>query len=70
MDSVQQQIYYNGNVFGNKCCRCNAGSLYLAIQNVRLLIVMLAELMFRVPETESDGPPENVNYKAMMYTLR
>ena len=27
-DSLQPQIHYNGNVFGNKCCRCNEGSLY------------------------------------------
>ena len=27
--SVQQQIRFNGNVFGNKYCRCNEGSLYL-----------------------------------------
>ena len=27
--SVQQQIHLNGNVFGNKWCRCNEGSLYL-----------------------------------------
>ena len=27
-DSLQQQIHYNGNIFGNKCCRCNEGSLY------------------------------------------
>ena len=26
--SVQQQIHFNGNVFGNKCCRCNEGSSY------------------------------------------
>ena len=26
--SVQQQIRFNGNVFGNKCCRCNEDSLY------------------------------------------
>ena len=24
---VQQQTRFNGNVFGNKCCRCNEGSL-------------------------------------------
>ena len=30
-DSVQQQINFNGNVFGNKCCRCNEGSLYYTI---------------------------------------
>ena len=27
--SVQQQIHFNGNVFTNKCCRCNKGSLYV-----------------------------------------
>ena len=26
--SLQQQIHFNGNVFANKCCRCNEGSLY------------------------------------------
>ena len=26
--SIQQQIHFNGNVFGNKCCRCNEGSLH------------------------------------------
>ena len=29
-DSLQQQIHYNGNIFGNKCCRCNEGSLYMS----------------------------------------
>ena len=28
-DSLEQQIHYNGNIFGNKCCRCNEGSLYI-----------------------------------------
>ena len=28
-DSLQHQIHVNGNLFGNKCCRCNEGSLYL-----------------------------------------
>ena len=28
-DSLQQQIHFNGNIFGNKCCRCNDGSLYI-----------------------------------------
>ena len=27
-DSLQKQIQFNGNIFGNKCCRCNEGSLY------------------------------------------
>ena len=26
--SLQQQIHFNGIVFGNKCCRCNEDSLY------------------------------------------
>ena len=29
--SVQEQIHFNGNVFGNKCCRCNEGSLYFQV---------------------------------------
>ena len=24
---TEQQIHYNGKIFGNKCCRCNEGSL-------------------------------------------
>ena len=27
-DSLQQQIHFNGNIFGSKCCRYNEGSLY------------------------------------------
>ena len=30
-DSLQQQIHFNGNIFGNKCCRCNEGSLYMYV---------------------------------------
>ena len=26
-DSLQQQIHFNGNIFGSKCCRFNEGSL-------------------------------------------
>ena len=26
---VKQQIHFNGNVFGNKYCRCNKGSLFM-----------------------------------------
>ena len=33
-DSLQQQIRYNGNIFGNKVCHCNEGSLYLPKQTV------------------------------------
>ena len=28
-NSLQQQIHFNGNIFGNKCCRCIEGSLYM-----------------------------------------
>ena len=34
MDSVQQQIHFNGNFFGNKCCCCNEDSLYLKYWNI------------------------------------
>ena len=27
--SLQHQIHFKGNIFGNKCCQCNEGSLYL-----------------------------------------
>ena len=27
-DSLQQQFHFNGNIFENKCYRCNEGSLY------------------------------------------
>ena len=27
-DALQQKIYFSGNIFGNKCCPCNEGSLY------------------------------------------
>ena len=26
--SLQQQVHFNGNIFGNKCCHCKKGSLY------------------------------------------
>ena len=30
--SVQQQIHFSGNIFWNKCCRCNKDSLYIYFQ--------------------------------------
>ena len=24
-DSLQQQVHFNGNIFGNKCCHSNEG---------------------------------------------
>ena len=35
-DSLQQEIHVNGNIFGNKCCRCNEGSLYIYKQGTSL----------------------------------
>ena len=26
----ERLLHYNGNIFGNKCCRYNEGSLYLS----------------------------------------
>ena len=34
-DSLQLQLYFNGNSFGNKRYRCNGGSLY-AVENRRI----------------------------------
>ena len=28
-DSLLQQFHFNGNIYGNKCCHCNWGSLYV-----------------------------------------
>ena len=35
--SVQHQIHFNGNFFGNKWCHCNEGSLYFEITHVSAL---------------------------------
>ena len=32
---LQQQIHYSGNIFGNKCSRCNEGSLYSQTSIIR-----------------------------------
>ena len=35
-DSLQQLIHFNGDIFWNKCCRCNEGSLYvLTSENIQ-----------------------------------
>ena len=36
MYSVQQQIHFNGNVFGNKHCRYNEDSLYINIYKLKM----------------------------------
>ena len=33
-NSWQQKIHLNGNVFRNKCCRCNEGSLYFVQEGI------------------------------------
>ena len=37
-DSLQQQIHFNGNIFGNKSFRCNEGLLYYP-NGIELLLV-------------------------------
>ena len=38
-DSLQQQIHFNGDVFGNKCCRCNEGLLYFLVYSLQADII-------------------------------
>ena len=46
--SVQEQIHFNCNVFGNKCCRCNEGSLYILVsRNVYYCVDTLVEISER-----------------------
>ena len=35
-DPLQEQIHFNGNIFGNKCCWCNEISLYSHFLSVSL----------------------------------
>ena len=51
--SVQQQIYFNGNVFGNKCCRCNEGSLYNFGGGSSVKIVSIALLNSFITDTST-----------------
>ena len=37
-DSLQQQIHFNGNIFGNTCCCCNEGLLYISERPFRARI--------------------------------
>ena len=37
-DSLQQQIHFSGNIFGNKCCRCNEGLLYNTCDRLAKLV--------------------------------
>ena len=48
-DSLQQQIHFNGNIFGNKCYHCNEGSLYsnqpaYPCSLIRVFIVQMKKL--------------------------
>ena len=45
-DSLQQQIHYNGNIFGNKCCRCNEGLLYVGYCNMSLCLAIVIPQVF------------------------
>ena len=37
-DSLEQQTHFNGNDFGNTCCRCDEGSLYLTLLAVLIIV--------------------------------
>ena len=43
-DSLQQQIYFNGNIFENKCCCCNEGSLYHTYPEIWKFILLPVDL--------------------------
>ena len=46
--SVQQPIYFNGNIFGNKCCRCNEGSLYWDTFTPSILALKFEQVKFEL----------------------
>ena len=37
-NSLQQQIYFDNNIFGNKWYRCNEGSLYYSNGSLRSVL--------------------------------
>ena len=43
--SVEHRIHFNGNVFWNKCCRCNEGSLYTLIDWYQRLITLQRNIL-------------------------
>ena len=45
-DSLQQQIHYNGNVCGNKYCRCSEGSLYLSE-----MVIIMPQILIKIYTT-------------------
>ena len=51
-DSLQQQIHYNGNIFGNKCCRCNEGSLYRSANASAQSVQRLWRAFCRLPRIQ------------------
>ena len=62
--SVQQHIHVNGNVFGNKCCRCNEGSLYNVFHSTLLRPMLAATLMKSLSEA---GTPIFVVSRALCF---
>ena len=40
-DYLQQKIHFNGNIFWNKCCRCNEGSPYVLINTIRTVNLII-----------------------------
>ena len=39
-DSLQEQIHFNGNIFGNKCCHFIEGLLYSVTSMSQTLILL------------------------------
>ena len=60
-DSVQQQIQFNGNVFGNKCYRCNEVSLY----HVALTTFYLSQGLKSSENPTEQGSNNNNNNNSM-----
>ena len=53
--SVQQQLHFTGNSFGNKRCRCNEGSLYIQVEVVAC--AMTSKMSAQPSHTQSDQDP-------------
>ena len=53
--SLQQQIHFNSNIFGDKCCRCNEGPQY----NIYLLMCLQSPVWVTSRE-DPDQTPHSV----------
>ena len=65
--SLQKQIHFNGNVFENKCCHCNEGSLYSSISSDT--VSMLSDQNFCCPDIPQGNFFNDVAHLRGMNTL-